>query len=689
MRLDPKALGFGLLVAGLGWGTPAVAQPANDDCANATVVTGFPFADSVDMTTATTAPGDPTSFCLGGAQGTNSVWYRLPAEAAYLLRGGAASGSGSKYGVSIFTGGCGALVEKWCNVDSAPPTEVAVAAEGQEVWIEVVNAGTVGTLDFTLDALPEFLVDAGGKRRAAVAGGPHGFLVTWREVPPHAQRVDATGTPVGAPIPLPSYDEPDVAGAGDGSFVIVGETGAARVEVDDSVVPMPSVVPGGYPRVAADDDGDFVVVWGGSGQVFERDGTPVGPVFDVTTGFAGYSAVAMAANGDFVVVWDEADDGSGGGIGGRLFDATGAPAGPEFIVNTYTTLGQYNPGVAMDAAGNFVVAWAGNGYRYVDGEGYFEDPVVARRFTADGTPRGPEFFVTSNPDYYGTTGTLDVAMGAAGDFMVTWEGFGFTVVDIHARRFQADGTPVGPQFFVNTFDGYSSYDPDIGATTGGDFMVAWNDFRGFIDDTGPGSEDAVLGRVFPAPGLGCTSIAKTGCRTPTIPLKSKLLFLDRPDDTDDQLRWKFVKGTATDAADLGDPTADEGYVLCLYDASSPGGALLMENRIPASGTCGSKPCWKALGNPAGSKGYRYKDNDRTPHGIQKMVLKPGADGKSKVVIKGGQDHVFDGGPGTPALPLTLPVTVQLQNASGACWQATYDTAGVGVNEPGFYKGSGS
>jgi len=150
-----------------------------------------------------------------------------------------------------------------------------------------------------------------------------------------------------------------------------------------------------------------------------------------------------------------------------------------------------------------------------------------------------------------------------------------------------------------------------------------------------------------------------------------------------------VKGAATDAADFGDPTSNEGYVLCLYDASSPSGALLMENRIPAGGTCGTKPCWKALGNPPGAKGYRYKDKERTPNGILKVVLKPGIEGKSKIVVKGGQSNVFTGAAGAPPLPLPLPVTMQLQNSSGECWQATYDTDGVGVNEVGFYKGSGS
>jgi len=686
-----------VLVATLACTTIAFAQPANDDCANATLVTSLPFADSVDMTTATTEPGDPVSSCFGG-QGTNSIWYRIPAGSDATLLRGLVAGSGTDYGVRAWTGSCGALVELECQFLDDFFTEFGFAAEGQEFLLEIVNLATPGTLDLTLDVFPEFLVAKGGSRRNAIGGGPGGFLVGIPKYPVSEGRLyDPAGSALGPAFPLADLWYPyDVAGAGDGSFFVIGPSnGADAVRVDGVgvVTELPEVSGvGPYGKIAADADGDFVVVWGSApvkAQRYDRDGVPQGALIQATT-FGDYPTVAMAPSGDFVVTWT-GEDGDDAGIEARLFDASGAPVGLAFVVNSYTTGNQDTSAVGMDAAGNFVVAWEHCGYRYVPGEGGFDEPVVARRFDAAGTPLGPDFIVSDSPDYYGITSYIQVSMAGTGDFMVTWEGFGFTVVDIHARRFAADGTPAGSEFFVNTFHGYSSYDPDVAATPAGDFMVAWNDYRGFFGgDVPPDFEsEATLARVFPAAGTGCATAAKAGCRTPTTPLKSKLLLLDRPDDTDDQLRWKFVKGDATDATDLGDPTADEDYVLCMYDASSPGGALLMENRIPAGGTCGTKPCWKALGTPAGSKGYRYKDNDRTPHGIQKMVLKPGAAGKAKVVLKGGQDHVFDGGPGAPALPLALPVTVQLQNASGACWQATYDVAGVGVNDPGFFKGSGS
>jgi hypothetical protein len=84
-----------------------------------------------------------------------------------------------------------------------------------------------------------------------------------------------------------------------------------------------------------------------------------------------------------------------------------------------------------------------------------------------------------------------------------------------------------------------------------------------------------------------------------------------------------------------------------------------------------------------------KNKERTPHGVLKLVLKVGIEGKAKVVASGGRELLFDGPGGVPPLPLPLPATMQLQSTTGECWQATYEAEGVGRNEAGFFKGSGS
>ena len=201
-----------------------------------------------------------------------------------------------------------------------------------------------------------------------------------------------------------------------------------------------------------DPSGTFVVAWqngsyysapDGSGySVFARrfasTGTPLGADFQVnsyTTGNQGQPAVAVAPDATFVVVWESGDyysgpsqDGSRLGVFGRRFDAAGTPLGPDFQANTYTTGTQSQAAVAVDAGGNFVVAWSS--------EYTAQDGIFAQHFTNAGAPDGPEFQVN------GTTGFLDapaVAGGPDGVFVLTWEGrtrFSSTVL---AQRFRAIG----------------------------------------------------------------------------------------------------------------------------------------------------------------------------------------------------------------------------------------------------------
>src|SRR5262245_31254356 len=73
-------------------------------------------------------------------------------------------------------------------------------------------------------------------------------------------------------------------------------------------------------------------------------------------------AMASDGSGNFVVVWSSADqDGSIFGSFGQRYDSTGAPLGPEFRINTYTTDSQFAPAVAAIPSGAFVVIWDSRG----------------------------------------------------------------------------------------------------------------------------------------------------------------------------------------------------------------------------------------------------------------------------------------------------------------------------------------
>lgn len=150
----------------------------------------------------------------------------------------------------------------------------------------------------------------------------------------------------------------------------------------------------------------------------------------------------------------------------------------------------------------------------------------------------------------------------------------------------------------------------------------------------------------PAPGI---------CRAPIMPHKSLLRIDDRTPDAKDRLAWRFAKGAATTRAELGDPTTADDYALCVYDAHGLRASMV----VPAGGTCGGGPCWKAT-----STGFVYKRKDGAPRGITKLVLRAGEAGKTQMQVAGKGDFVP-----VPALPsLGPPLQVQLRNVtSGLCW----------------------
>jgi len=171
--------------------------------------------------------------------------------------------------------------------------------------------------------------------------------------------------------------------------------------------------------------------------------------------------------------------------------------------------------------------------------------------------------------------------------------------------------------------------------------------------------------------LACSASARSDCFQPTAAGKAKLVIKREGPEGIGRLVWKWTRGESVSLSDLGDPAATlNDYALCLY--SSVGGALLeTELLAPAGGGCGRVGdaggirCWR----PLGTKGFKYSRRDRHPDGVTPIKLLSGPDDRAKVVAK-ARGLLFP----TPVLPHSLPVTVQLQNADGRCWTASYGTA---------------
>jgi hypothetical protein len=207
--------------------------------------------------------------------------------------------------------------------------------------------------------------------------------------------------PVSGEIPVNSYTTgdqqfPQIAKAPGGNFVVVwtsagqdgsgpgvfGQSFFSTFEVNGSEFQVNTFTTGvqSDAAVAVAPDNSFVVVWrsddqdgsgsGVFGRRFAPDGIPLTaefPVNDVTPGNQGGAAIAMDADGAFVVTWsDGQNDGDSYGIFARRFDATGAPQGGQFAVNTHTTSSQIRSGIAEGADGSFLIAWDSSGQ---DGDG--------------------------------------------------------------------------------------------------------------------------------------------------------------------------------------------------------------------------------------------------------------------------------------------------------------------------------
>ena len=226
---------------------------------------------------------------------------------------------------------------------------------------------------------------------------------------------------------------------------------------------------------AMDAEGNYVVVWNSAGQDgdaggvygqrYNAAGIRQGNEFRINATTAGDQVridVAMNATGQFVVTWDSAESGGAAGIYAQRFDRFGNPLGGELVI-AHRVGTLLAPQVAMDAAGNFVVTW--------DERSSLE--VYARRYNSAGVPQGDEFLVSTIAVWW--QGSPDVAMDPAGNFIVVWyslyqDGAG---AGIYAQRYNASAVPLGTEFRINTTTAGDQSSHRIAMDENGNFVVTW------------------------------------------------------------------------------------------------------------------------------------------------------------------------------------------------------------------------
>jgi len=310
------------------------------------------------------------------------------------------------------------------------------------------GAGTPLGADFQVNTYTTNSQD----RPAVCCGSGDTFAVVWRSVGQDGngdgifgRAFDGAG-PVGSEFQVNAYTTgaqsiPDVACDSPGNFVAAWNS-------------------------PQDGDADGIVA-----RRFNAGGTPQAGEFQVnsyTTSTQTDPAVAVDSDGDFVVAWrSDGQDGSAGGVVGRRFDSTGAAQGSEFVANTYTTGDQLLSDVGAAGDGRFVVVWRSSGQ---DGDGY---GIFGQRYDSAGAAAGTEFAVNSYTTM--DQNNPAVAMDGAGNLVAVWESTDQDGSDlgIFARRWDSTGAPQGGEFQANSYTTYAQSLPAVAADAGGNFILVW------------------------------------------------------------------------------------------------------------------------------------------------------------------------------------------------------------------------
>lgn len=240
--------------------------------------------------------------------------------------------------------------------------------------------------------------------------------------------------------------------------------------------------PAAVPQLAPLAGGGYVVVWalqqatvGGANdrgvytQRFDADGQAAGGAQQATTDGAGFLHITGTTTGGYVVSWGK----SAGSIGGaRAYGPDGAPLAPEQAAGLSWHAGAGPRGSMAPLAGGGAAIVG----QVVDG------PVIVQHVTASGVALASQVASSIGSPHRALVAIAGLPDGGS---VVAWLELGGNV---YARRFAADGTPVGPQTRVNLVTTPTA-GTEILLLADGSFSIAW--------DVG----STRYARVFPPSGL--------------------------------------------------------------------------------------------------------------------------------------------------------------------------------------------
>lgn len=286
----------------------------------------------------------------------------------------------------------------------------------------------------------------------AMADG--GYLVVWQSDGQDtsgsgifAQRYDAAGVKSGVEFQINTFttgaqELPSITALDDGSFVVVWQSATQDV---NGV----SIYGQHYTSVGVADGTEFHI----NSYVTSDQENPI---------------VTALADGGFVVVWTSNGQDTGGlGIYGQRYTSAGVASGLEFQINFTVSSDQENPSVSGLTGGGFVVTWTSNGQ---DGSGA---GVYGQQYDASGAEVGSEFLVNSHITASQSDSTVSGL--ADGGYIVVWQSNiqDTNSYGVYGQRYDANGDTVGDETLINTYIISEQRNPTVTVLKNGGFVVAW------------------------------------------------------------------------------------------------------------------------------------------------------------------------------------------------------------------------
>jgi len=205
-------------------------------------------------------------------------------------------------------------------------------------------------------------------------------------------------------------------------------------------------------------------------QRFDPNAQPVGIEFRVNTTTNNNQlnpSVAMNNDGDFIIVWESIDQPEPNRpICCQSYGQDGLPVGPELVISDQPSICRY-PDVALDSTDKATVVWTGKNSLY---------SVRVRHFAADGNAPSIGSTPVNDGLKFTSLTRPSIAVDAGGNYVIAWDGHsqGDDYDNVYLKRYHWSHVPLHEQYLVNTQQTADQTNPSV-AICDDTFIVVWED----------------------------------------------------------------------------------------------------------------------------------------------------------------------------------------------------------------------